>query len=80
MNAKVEQLISPPPMQDASFDIWQTKYQLKTKTGAAVDQDINSTYDRAAKALSSVEYKNCRFQSQQTHHRAKISTASLNRL
>ena len=55
MNAKVEQLISPPPMQDASFDIWQTKYQLKTKTGAAVDKDIDSTYDRAAKALSSVE-------------------------
>lgn len=55
MNAKVEQLISPPPMQDASFDIWQTKYQLKTKTGEAVDQDIDSTYDRAAKALSSVE-------------------------
>mgnify|MGYP000002159059 FL=1 len=55
MNAKVEQLISPPPMQDASFDIWQTKYQLKTKTGAAVDQDINSTFDRAAKALSAVE-------------------------
>jgi ribonucleoside-diphosphate reductase alpha chain len=55
MNAKVEQLITPPPMQDASFDIWQTKYQLKTKTGAAVDHDINSTFDRSAKALSSVE-------------------------
>mgnify|MGYP000364857512 FL=1 len=55
MNAKVEQLITPPPMQDASFDIWQTKYQLKTKTGVAVDQDINSTYNRAAKALAAVE-------------------------
>ena len=55
MNAKVEQLITPPPMQDASFDIWQTKYQLKTKTGAAVDKDINSTFERAAKALAAVE-------------------------
>ncbi|MFT5717936.1 MAG: ribonucleoside-diphosphate reductase alpha chain [Oleiphilaceae bacterium] len=62
MNAKVEQLISPPPMQDASFDIWQTKYQLKTKTGAAVDQDIESTYDRSAKALSSVEEEGTREQ------------------
>lgn len=55
MNAKVEPLISPLKMQDASLDIWGTKYQLKTKNGEAVDQDINETYDRVAKALSAVE-------------------------
>lgn len=55
MNAKVEPLISPLPMQDASVDIWQTKYQLKTKSGEAVDNTIAETYDRVARALASVE-------------------------
>ena len=55
MNAKVEPLISPLPMQDASVDIWQTKYQLKTKSGEAVDNTIAETYERVAKALASVE-------------------------
>jgi len=55
MNAKVEPLISPLPMQEPSLDIWQTKYQLKTKNGDAVDQDINATYERVATALSAVE-------------------------
>ena len=55
MNAKVEPLITPLPMQDASLDIWQTKYQLKTKSGDAVDQDISATYERVARAISAVE-------------------------
>jgi ribonucleoside-diphosphate reductase alpha chain len=55
MNAKVEPLVSPLPMQAASQDIWHTKYQLKTKTGAAVDTDIDGTYERVARALSQVE-------------------------
>jgi ribonucleoside-diphosphate reductase alpha chain len=55
MNAKVEPLLSPLPMQSASQDIWHTKYQLKTKTGAAVDKDIDETYERVARALSQVE-------------------------
>lgn len=55
MNAKVEPLISPLKMQDASLDIWSTKYQLKTKSGEAVDGTIEETYERVAKALSSVE-------------------------
>tara|TARA_R110001592_G_scaffold137324_1_gene355240 strand:+ start:27799 stop:29937 length:2139 start_codon:yes stop_codon:yes gene_type:complete len=55
MNAKVETLVSPLPMQSASQDIWHTKYQLKTKTGAAVDLDIDGTYERVARALSQVE-------------------------
>jgi len=42
-------------LQDASLDIWDTKYRLKTKLGEAVDADIDGTYQRVAKALSSVE-------------------------
>jgi ribonucleoside-diphosphate reductase alpha chain len=42
-------------MQDASLDIWSTKYQLKTKNGRPVDHTIDDTYTRVARALSSVE-------------------------
>jgi len=42
-------------LQDASLDIWDTKYRLKTKSGEAVDANIDGTYQRVAKALSSVE-------------------------
>jgi ribonucleoside-diphosphate reductase alpha chain len=55
MNAKVEPLISPLKMQDTSLDIWSTKYQLRTKNGDAVDENINDTYERVAQALSAVE-------------------------
>lgn len=43
------------PMQPASQDIWDKKYRLKTKTGQAVDADIDGTYQRVAKALSEAE-------------------------
>ncbi len=43
------------PFQSASMDIWDTKYRLKTKDGQAVDASIDATYQRVAKALSSVE-------------------------
>lgn len=55
MNAKVEPIISTISMQDASLDIWATKYQLKTKSGEPVDKTIHETYIRVAEALSSVE-------------------------
>ncbi len=42
-------------LQPASLDIWDKKYRLKTKEGVAVDQDIDATYRRVAKALSEVE-------------------------
>ncbi|VAW70493.1 Ribonucleotide reductase of class II (coenzyme B12-dependent) [hydrothermal vent metagenome] len=51
----VPNTINEVPFQDASIDIWDTKYRLKTKTGEAVDQDIDETYSRVAKALSDVE-------------------------
>jgi ribonucleoside-diphosphate reductase alpha chain len=41
--------------QDASIDIWDTKYRLKTKSGEPVDQDIQSTYERVARSLAAVE-------------------------
>jgi len=43
------------PMQPASQDIWDKKYRLKTKTGEAVDADIDGTYQRVAKALAEAE-------------------------
>ena len=41
--------------QDASVDIWDNKYRLKTATGDAVDTSIDNTYKRVAEALSGVE-------------------------
>ncbi len=43
------------PFQDASMDIWDTKYRLKTKDGIALDDTIDETYQRVARALSQVE-------------------------
>jgi len=43
------------PLQSASLDIWDTKYRLKTKDGDAIDNTIDETYQRVAKALASVE-------------------------
>jgi len=43
------------PLQEASRTIWDTKYRLKTKSGAPVDNDIQATYQRVAKALAEVE-------------------------
>jgi ribonucleoside-diphosphate reductase alpha chain len=43
------------PFQDASLDIWDKKYRLKAKTGEILDTEIDDTYRRVARALSSVE-------------------------
>ena len=47
--------VNEVPFQEASLDIWDTKYRLKSKTGEAVDNDIDESYARVAKALSDVE-------------------------
>lgn len=52
------------PMQSASLDIWNAKYCLKTKTGDAVDENIDATYKRVAKTLAEVEQD----QALQEHH------------
>ncbi|SFR42637.1 ribonucleoside-diphosphate reductase class II [Marinobacter daqiaonensis] len=60
MSAKLQVVTTDIPMQDASLDIWNSKYQLKTKTGEPVDRTIDDTYKRVAKALSEVEAKSKR--------------------
>ena len=43
------------PFQEASMDIWDKKYRLKTKEGESVDENIEATYARVARALADVE-------------------------
>ena len=39
---------SQVPMQATSYEIWDSKYRLRTKDGEPVDQDIDATYQRVA--------------------------------
>ncbi len=41
--------------QAASLDIWDSKYRLKSKSGEVLDQDMDATFRRVAKALAEVE-------------------------
>ena len=43
------------PFQPASIDIWDKKYRLKTKDGVAIDDRMEDTYRRVARALADVE-------------------------
>jgi ribonucleoside-diphosphate reductase alpha chain len=43
------------PMQPASYDIWDKKYRLTSKSGEPVDLTIDDTYKRVAKALAAAE-------------------------
>ena len=43
------------PLQPASYDIWDKKYRLRTKSGEAVDAGVDETWQRVARALSEVE-------------------------
>ena len=43
------------PWQEASLDIWDSKYRLKDATGKPVDDNVHATFKRVAKALSIVE-------------------------
>ena len=60
---KTAQLRSVPPLnrpasvpfQPASLDIWDKKYRLKSKEGDIVDETIEDTYRRVARALADVE-------------------------
>lgn len=44
--------------QPTSLDIWDKKYRLKTKHGTAIDEELDCTFQRVAKALSELEAKN----------------------
>jgi ribonucleoside-diphosphate reductase alpha chain len=41
--------------QEASLDIWDKKYRLKTRNGEVIDETMDDTYRRVAKALAEVE-------------------------
>lgn len=43
------------PLQSASEDIWQRKYQLKDARGEAVDLCVEATFTRIARALADIE-------------------------
>jgi ribonucleoside-diphosphate reductase alpha chain len=43
------------PWQEASRDIWDSKYRLKDATGKPVDADLHATFERIARALAAVE-------------------------
>jgi ribonucleoside-diphosphate reductase alpha chain len=43
------------PLQEASLDIWDKKYRLKSKIGEVIDKTIDDTYKRVARALARVE-------------------------
>ena len=42
-------------MQEASLDIWDKKYRLKSKTGEIIDETIDDTFKRVARAIADVE-------------------------
>ena len=41
--------------QAASIDIWDKKYRLKSKHGQVIDETMDDTYSRVARALADVE-------------------------
>jgi ribonucleoside-diphosphate reductase alpha chain len=43
------------PFQDASLDIWDKKYRLKSKNGEIIDETMDDTFKRVARALADVE-------------------------
>jgi len=43
--------------QPASLDIWKTKYRLRAKDGTVIDETIDDTFKRVARALAEVEEK-----------------------
>jgi ribonucleoside-diphosphate reductase alpha chain len=46
--------------QEASFDIWDKKYRLTAKDGSPIDNTMDDTYKRVARALADVESEECR--------------------
>ena len=48
------------PFQEASRDIWDKKYRLTAKDGTAIDETMDDTYKRVARALADVEQEKLR--------------------
>jgi len=53
--AHTSAVVTELPLQPASWDIWDKKYRLKTKTGEVIDHTVDNTLQRVATALASVE-------------------------
>ncbi|CAK0750574.1 Ribonucleoside-diphosphate reductase [Gammaproteobacteria bacterium] len=51
----VPNAVTDIPFQNASMDIWDKKYRLKTKDGTLIDRSMDDTFKRVAKALAGVE-------------------------
>jgi ribonucleoside-diphosphate reductase alpha chain len=51
----VSTAVADIPFQPASSDIWEKKYRLTTKSGEVIDNTIDETYERVARALAEVE-------------------------
>jgi len=53
----IKKLIEPEeiPWQEASQDIWDSKYRLKDAAGRPIDADLHETFERVAMALAAVE-------------------------
>ena len=43
------------PFQEASLDIWDKKYRLVSKSGQPIDQTMDETYQRVARALAGAQ-------------------------
>ncbi|HSY06965.1 MAG TPA: LAGLIDADG family homing endonuclease [Steroidobacteraceae bacterium] len=52
--------IDAVPFQEASLDIWDKKYRLTAKDGTPIDQSMDDTYKRVARALADVEKEDVR--------------------
>jgi ribonucleoside-diphosphate reductase alpha chain len=52
--------VSDISFQEASFDIWDKKYRLTAKDGSPIDNTMDDTYKRVARALADVEAEECR--------------------
>ncbi|MDJ0939101.1 MAG: adenosylcobalamin-dependent ribonucleoside-diphosphate reductase [Woeseiaceae bacterium] len=52
--------VSDIQFQPASLDIWDAKYRLSAKDGTNIDESIDDTYSRVAKALADVEVESKR--------------------
>ncbi len=47
--------VSEIAFQAVSLDIWDAKYRLSARDGSNIDESIDDTYQRVAKALAGVE-------------------------
>ena len=61
MNSALRERVLPVkvndiPFQPASVDIWEKKYRLVSKDGSVLDQTMDETYQRVARALADVEH------------------------